>query len=164
MGEIEAKNKKKLVKKSIDIESEFIGKAIEPKKKKERKDDLTDEINKFLSQPINLDSIKRILMRLQGQISDYDLANSKMSIFGISTVRYYSEISIMDYLIRINYRKKSNLFYLGHFILCDLCFFSPSQLDKSILRQKMAHTIRDWLEKNLNKISIKIGYDNVFLS
>ena len=157
-------NKKKITKNTIDIESEFIGKPVESKKKKEKKDDLTDEINTFLKETVTLDSIKRILLRLQGTISIHDLKNSKIFVYGISTIRFDSKISVQDYLIKINCRKNSYIYFLNwRFSYC-LSHFSKTEINKSKIRTEMTREIRNWLEKNLDKISTKIGYDNILLS
>ena len=80
--------KKKTNKKSIDIEAEMIGLPVAPRKKKEKKDDLTDEIRKFLSEPITLETIKKILLRTLGPISDFDLKTSKILIYGIPDISH----------------------------------------------------------------------------
>lgn len=157
-------NQKKITKKTIDIESEFIGKPVEPKKNKEKKDDLTDEINTFLNETVTLDSIKRILLRLHGPISIDDLKNSKIFVYGISTIRFDSKLSIRDYLIKINCKKKSYIYFLNCYFSYCLSHFSMTEIDKSNLRTEMTREIRKWFENNLDKISTKIGYDNILLS
>jgi hypothetical protein len=146
-------NKKKLVKKSIDIESEFIGKPVDPKQKKEKKDDLTDEIRKFLDEPINLDSIKRIMIRLKGPISEYELERSRIFIYGIPKLSNGKK-SVGEFLIKIDTHKWSYNYFLGGFFLASLNFFSKERIDESRLKQDLAHALRNWLEDNLNKIFI----------
>lgn len=147
------KNKKKITKKSIDIESEFIGKPVNPKNKKEKKDDLTDEIKKFLSEPITLDSIKRIMLRLKGPISEYELSRSKIFIYGIPKVSD-SQPSVSEFLIRIQTHKWSYNYYLGWFCLCELNAFSIKKIDESNLKEDLAYHLRKWIRNNLDKVNI----------
>jgi hypothetical protein len=147
------KNKKKITKKTIDIESEFIGTPVAPVNKKEKKSDLTDEIKKFLSEPINLDSIKKILLRLRGPISDYELQRSKIFIYGIPRLSNFRK-DVNEFLIRIDTPKWSYKYFLSWHYFCHLGYFSNEKIDKSELRDELARALRNWLDKNLDQITI----------
>lgn len=148
MGKLEDKNKKKIVKKSVDIESEFIGVPVARKGKKEKKTDLTDEIKEFFKGPIDLESIKKMLLRLHGPISEYDIKTSLMKIYGIPGKR------LMDYFIVINNKKRGYRYYLGGFMFVSLDFFHKQALDDSYLRQALANKLKNWLYNNPEQITV----------
>lgn len=147
------KNKKKLVKKSVDIESEFVGKPSAPRCEKEKKSDVTDEINKFITNPITLGSIMRLLLRLKGPISEHEIEKSKINIYALP-VMINSQKSFSEFFIRIQTHKWNYNYYLGWFCLYELSAMSCEQLDKSMLKQSMAHALRKWCTENLDKITI----------
>lgn len=147
------KNKKKIVKKSIDIESEFIGKPVGPHKEKEKKSDLTDDIKKFLNEPITLDSIKRIMLRLRGPISEHELQRSKIFIYGIPTIGYTGK-NVSQFLIKVDTHKHSYIYFLGWLCFHSLDCFSIERIDQSRLKQDLAHALRNWIDKNLDKITV----------
>lgn len=147
------KNKKKITKKSIDIESEFVGTPVAPAQKKEKKCDLTDEIRKFLSETINLETIKRILLRLRGPISEQELIKSKIIVYGFPS-SFNNQIEICEFLISIETKKRKYKYFLGIMLFFSLDFFNKEKIDNSFLKQNLAHALRKWFSENLDQITI----------
>lgn len=141
------KKDKSLSKKSIDIESEFIGKPVGPRKQKEKRPDLTDEIHKFMKEPITLNSLKWIILRLVGLAS--------ITFYDKSTIDIY-QIHESFYVIKIQEKKRQFpiIFYIGPHLMCELDWISVHELDKSFLRGDLSHTIRNWLAKNPAQVHI----------
>ena len=139
--------KKITSKKSIDLESEFIGKPVGPRRSKEKKPDATDEIKSFLENEVTRDSIKKILLRMQGPHSEHIYNKAEMFVF---------ELSKGYYIFKIHDKKRSYpaVIYLGPFVFTYLEGFGSERLDRSFLRQKLAHAIRDWLHKNPDQLQI----------
>lgn len=133
---------KKITKKrTIDLESEFIGKPVGPIQKKERKATLTDEINAFLESPIDLENIKCILLKMSGC--------KKNQYIGKVSIKIYA-IEGEDYLISIKGFKSlwSSKWFLCRWYLGELNGFSPSVVDKSLLKQSFKNALRRWCQEN----------------
>jgi len=139
------KKNKALTKKSVDIEAEMVGLPVEPKKKKEKKDDLTDEIRKFLAEPITLDRIKWILLRLSGPLSKDTCNKAKITIYGLPCCQYKNHLK---YIIRVFSKGFDEDFFLDGFSISRISFFSVKNVDDSMLKQSLRVAIERWLEKN----------------
>jgi len=128
-------------KRTIDIESEFIGKAVGPLQKKERKSDLTDEINQFLEEPITLESIKKIMIRMSGYRKEYPIEKVSIKIYTIDK---------REYLIYIKGFQGvwSSKWFLSNWFMAYLDGFRIKEVDRSMLKQKLAHAIRAWCDEN----------------
>ena len=129
---------KKLVKnkKSIDIDSEINGKGIPPVGKKDRVLDLTDEINLFLAGKIDRESIKRILLRMDGPVSKHDIDHSKIRVTRVSKDGYFMHISL---------KEKDRNYYMNPLMFVELLWF-VQPVDKSRLRHKLSQAIYKWLQ------------------
>lgn len=144
--------KNKLEKRKIDIESEFVGAVPPHRKKKEKKSDCTEEIKKFLAEPITLEGIKAILMRVYRYNSDN--IRNKIRVISIKKTNHMNEkYNGYDFFIYIHSPKQNHYyeFLLSHwnFVIFDL--FSVDKLDTSILKQQLANALRKWFENNLNQ-------------
>jgi hypothetical protein len=146
------KNKKKIIKKNVDIESEFVGIPVGTKVKKEKKCDLTDEIEKFLSSQITLESICEILLRLEGRWIADKSKIAKIKIYGLSSCGQ----EVDEFFIKI----KSTKFFDQKYYLTSGSFYNlrwvaqGEKLDKSILRQELRGEIWKWLCNNLDQVKI----------
>lgn len=150
--------KDRLEKRKINIESEFIGAVPLHKKKKEKKNDCTEEIKKFLSEPITLDTIQSILWRIY--CNHIQNINTKMKILSIKKYNHINEKhSRYDFMIYI-YAPKSNIyfeFFLSTWNFLDIHCFIIDKLDTSPLKKDLSISICNWLENNLDKtIEIEI--------
>jgi hypothetical protein len=137
--------KKRLTKESIDIESEFIGKPTGPRKPKEKTDDLSDEIKKFIFSPKNLATLKLILMRLSGPISDYHVRDAKIFVYGLKSSL---DRVPRDFIVFISSKKRDYKFFIGSRSFISLSYFSYDIIDKSLLKQSLRHEITAWLHNN----------------
>jgi hypothetical protein len=138
-------DKKKLTKKSIDIESEFVGLPVAPRKKKEPKDDMTDHIKEFLSKDITIESIKSILLKIGGVWNLH--RPSKINI-------HYVEKSREDiFLIVIEQNILTTTFILSTHHFIELCYFSHKELSTSLLKNKLLQEIVNFLKKNIDKVN-----------
>lgn len=144
---------KKKLKKPIDIEKESAGSPVAPIGKKEKKLDLTDEIKKFLTEPITLESIKRILLRLKGPVSEQDVMKSKINIYGFPTNRHGKRY-VYDFLIMIETKNWTTKYFIGPMMFAYLNFFDSEKVDNSILKQNLCHALRNWLHNNLDKVRV----------
>lgn len=146
------KNKKKIVKKTIDIESEFVGLPVAPLGKKEKKSDLTEEIKKFISEPKNLESIKEILMRLDSKYLSQKPENSKMKVYGFKG--FGDEID--EFIIIIKKLKFWTVkYYLTSGSLYRLKWISGTEdIDTSILKQRLRGEVHNWFCNNLDQVII----------
>lgn len=148
-----SKNKKKQVKKSIDIEAEFIGKPVAPKKKKGKQDDLTDELRKILGNTITIDSIKYIFLRLYGPLSQFEVNRSLIQIYAFPNETRKQD----EFLIFISYKRILRFtYYLTSFGLWGLCrVLGEEKLTISHLKRDVAWEIWKWLcnhPDHVNKI------------
>jgi len=145
--------KKKITKKSIDIESEFVGKPCSPKQPKEKKNDLTKDLLLFLEQPISMDSIKDILIRIEGRWIHCKSTDSKIKIYAFQknhTIKTYEFVVLINAIKHFEFK-----YYLENGSLYKLCYFENiEKIDRSVLRQKVIHKINDWLIENINEIKI----------
>lgn len=142
------KNDKKLSKKSVDIESEFVGIPVGPVGKKEKKADLTDEINFFLENEITHESIKNILFRLDGQIKTSLKESALMNIYYIPQKKRGG-----FYIFSIDTEQFYNKTYiLTNFELIKLCSFKFDDVCTSPLKSMMRYKIWVWCTENPDKI------------
>ncbi len=126
-------------KRTIDIESEFIGKPVGPLQKKERKADLTDEIKRFLEEPITIDGIKCIMLKLSGYKKEHLIGSWKITIIHLAEE---------EYIIKIFTSKSSHKWFLGYFFMIELHYFSAKIAHRSILKQHLVRAIRKWCVEN----------------
>ena len=140
---LEVKEKKYMKRREpVDIESEFIGKPVGPKKKKEKKEDLTDEINKFLEEP-SLEGVMKVLLRSLC-ISDDQRKNAKFMAY---------ELDKGIYLIKITGVKghRPFMWFMAPFHFIQLGYFSCEKWN-SMLKQRFSHELRSFM---LNEDLIK---------
>lgn len=111
--------------------------------KKGKRDGLTDEIRKFLKEPVTEDSIKLILLKLLGNHKD-------PSIFDIS----FFTLSKFSFIIRIQQNKEPfpYIFYVSLSEFSSPEYFFDTNITKSLLKQELAHSIREWLFINKKAI------------
>ena len=123
---------------SVDIESEFIGKPVGPRKCKEKRNDVTDEIERFLKSPFTMDSVKYILLRVCLGPSDAFYSSAKIDIY-----RIHKEY----YLIKLGVRKITFpiIFVLGPLVSRELIWLGNKNLESSSLRGDLVHAIKKWL-------------------
>ncbi len=137
MKKIKNKNKK------IDIEAEFIGKPVCPKAIKEKKNDLTDEIKEFIKNPIDFDSIKNILLRLNGRISCKEKDLYKMKIFSFeNNTEFFITIKQSIYF--------TERYYISNHMFCQIPWHGRKEIYESQLKQQLGYYIYDWIRENLN--------------
>ncbi len=120
---------------------------------KKKKDDLTDEIKKFLSSEISLFSIKRILLKCEGYKSEFDIEKSDHKFISIrKTNRINEKHTRYEFLVYV-YMRKSNLyssFTINSFGAYSSTFYSIVEMDTSLLKQQLFHKIYNWLSNNLS--------------
>lgn len=138
---------KKNKKNNIDIEAEFVGLPMSQKTEKEKKNDLTKDLKNFIDNPINIDCIKNILLRIHGR---YILENHE-----ISTMKIYGLEKKSEFFIIINHSKYFSLKYY----LTKSCFYLINRMkDKSIytsyLKEEVGGIIYNWLQENTKYIKI----------
>ena len=138
---------KKIKKKSIDLEKEFIDGEVKYKKKSEKKPDLTEKINKFLEEPKSLESIKTILASLTFSSSQSEI--DKMKIF-VYSIPFRRECISYRFLIILDRGRYSDEFYLTSLSLCKLGLFSDREITTSNLKQTLQHEIYQWLRENMH--------------
>lgn len=135
-------------KKTVDIESEFIGAPVGPTRKKDREPDLTDEMKRFLREEITLDSIKDMLIRWEGKWAVNKITDAKIKIYAIKGF----DSERCEYVIKIKYSKDSqSSFYINSYDMFEMRFFSKEVLGKSRLKQEVIYNIRAWLDANPDK-------------
>lgn len=139
------KKSKNLFKKSIDIESEFAGIPVGQKTPKEKKNDLTKDINIFLGSPITLESIKNILSRLNGRWTCDKPEISKIKIYKLNSFsKEYPE-----FFIYIQREKTFQFkYYLSKYTLYELGYLSPKRMNLSSLKQNLAEILWQWFILN----------------
>ncbi len=136
----------------ISVEDEFIRKPVGPRKPKEKKSDLTDELNKFISNPITLQTIAEILIRLQGRWISEKPGEYKIKIYGLQGFGdEYDEFFIIIKKVK-HFPLK---YYLTSASLYELTWLNGKDMDTSHLKQNMRCNIFKWLCKNLDQ-TIKI--------
>lgn len=140
-------NEKGNKKKKINIEDEIQGVSVDPLKKKNKPLGLTEEIKIFLKNPITLEQIKYILLRLDGPISKFQFEKSNMKIYCFNR---YDKQKIYEIIIRIKTKDYFITYFLNSFGLYRLGFFDVEQNEKSPLKKNLSHSIRNWIYKNLN--------------
>lgn len=147
------KYRRKDVKKLIKAKNDDIDKGVGVTNKKEKHLDLTDEIKIFLREDITLDSIKKILLRLHGPVSVYQMSKSKLTV--ISLKRFLSDSYIFhDYIFHLNCANRTYNFFLGAFVFVTLDHFFAEKIDRSQLKQNLAHALKNWCYQNPDKIRI----------
>jgi hypothetical protein len=132
---------KKVVKKKkpIDMISEIDGKPVYPSVKKEKVLDLTVEINLFLENEISYESIKKIMLRIEGPTNDYEISKFKMKITRVSKTGYFILI-----LLKSSDRK----YYLDEYNFSRFTYFSRKEdVVTSQLKSRLRDAIWDWLVK-----------------
>jgi len=136
---MEVKEKKYMKRRDpVDIESEFIGKPVGPRQKKEKKEDLTDEINKFLESP-SLEGIIIVLLRPES-VPLISRKNARLKAYKTEDGEYIIKIiGIKD--------RRCLTWYMAPFHFCKLCYFKAEKWD-SRLKQEFCHELRRWLLKN----------------
>jgi len=130
----------------LDIESEFIESPTAYRKKKEKTSDLTKYIKAFLEHPIERHAILVILLRLLGNHSEHTVKHSYINIYAIHDGSYIIKITKMKSI--------PHIFYLGWHSFHHLSYMKIEELDSSILRQRLAHAIREWLHSNGSVVTV----------
>lgn len=136
---------KQTSRKPVDIESEFIGKPVGPRKQKEKRDDLTEEIHKFMKGVTNADEVKKILLRMLGYTSTSLYLRTLMTIY---------QLHKNHYIIKFEIQKNAfpDLLYLSPYNFSTLeCFLKNKKLDKSRLRKTFTQVLRQWLHGTLRE-------------
>ena len=132
----------------ISIEDEFIGTSVGPRKPKEKKNDTTKDLNILIKQPMSIELIKEIFLRIEGRWI-YDKS-------GESTIRIYA-ISNHEFIIKINKIKFFEYRYIldsgGVYSIRSL-FKNNKEIDTSDLKKLIRFEIYNWLCENLDKVTI----------
>jgi hypothetical protein len=128
--------------KTIDIDKEINGKAVAPVGKKEKKLDLTEEIKAFIDDDINLEKIKRIILRLEGPITSNEIEKCKIKALKVSKHGYF---------ITINQKGIDRDIYMNSIRFIHLTFFGEKDLASSKLKSDLQHKIYDWLRENIHE-------------
>lgn len=138
------KKHKKSLKKTIDIESEFVGKPVGPVKKKDKEPDLTDEIKAFLTSEISLENIMNIIIRMEGLYAKASIGKSKIKIYGLTTEDRSEKYS---FIIKIKSPKIfGGTYYLKRMSMYRLDYiFKSKPIDTSLLKQDLRYAIWEWL-------------------
>jgi hypothetical protein len=155
MGQYHTKKEekiKRLTKQPVNIESEFIGVPVGPKKPKEKKNDTTKDLEILLKQPMSVDLIKHIIMRMEGyrQCTEKDI----IKIYALQGYRKEH-----DNFIIIIYPHKScfpNRYFLCSMSLHHFRSFRCEEMDSSPLKSMIRHEIYKWLCDNPDKV-IRVG-------
>ena len=126
-------------KKKIDIINETTGKPVGPVAPKQKKLDLTDEIKYFLLEETNLDKIKRIILRLDGPLTNYEISKSEMTVHTISK---------RAFVILIKHKNYENYYFLDGVIFLKLGFWREKDMLTSKLKRDLGRKIYDWLKEN----------------
>jgi hypothetical protein len=140
--------KQKLEKRSVNIESEFIGESTGPKKIKEKKSDLTDEIYKFINEPKSIESIKRILIRLQTRLDEREIETSTIKIYTLP-----SRCNDIHFFIVIKINHHHGYEYLlSYSDFVSIRSFRNEKCNTSPLKKDLCWHIRNWLQDNIKTI------------
>jgi len=129
-------------KKILDILSEIDGKPVYPTVKKEKIVDLTEEIKSFLDNDISYESIKKIMLRMEGPTNDYQISKSKIKITKVSKNAYFILICI---------KSSEYKYYLDQYNFSKFTYFSRKEdIVTSQLKSCLRNKIWDWLvQQNL---------------
>lgn len=139
---------KKKKRKKIDLVQELEGKIVALKTKKEKKLTLTDEINLFLSKEITLNSLKHILIRLQGPESNENIEKSDIKIVAMLDEKgHLANYRRYCFLIFIPiYKKFPVKYYLESYSFTEFSTFGKTiDICTSLLKNKLQHEIYLWL-------------------
>jgi hypothetical protein len=137
--------------KPISVEDEFIGIPVGKKGPKKKKSDLTKDLQEFLAAPITLDSIKDILLRMQGRWIFDKPGFAKIKVYALTRYdKYYDEFLIMikkDKHFKVTY-------YLTSATLCELEWMGSSEdICRSMLKQHARHEIYRYFCNNQDEIT-----------
>jgi hypothetical protein len=113
--------------------------------------DLEDLIKKFMSNPIDIDDIKWMILRLQGEFAEYQLQEPKMNIH-----KFDYEYKLSAYIISIKIpRVQSYLFCLKDWIMDDLSWFPEIRRSKdSDLESRLNLHITKWLDEHPEHVTL----------
>jgi|SRR6187551_3372356 len=136
------KDKNKTKKKKVNVDSEINGKAIGPLRKKEKKLDITEEIKSFLDDDINLEKIKRIILRLEGPVTSSEVEKCRIKALKVSKHGYF---------ITINQKGIDRDIYMNSIRFVHLTFFGEKDLVTSKLKSDLKHKIYEWLRENIHE-------------
>jgi len=139
-------------KKKINLPADTEGLPVAPLGLKERKADITSEIKLFLQEPITLESIKYILLRLSGPITHYKYIKSKVAIAALkSRISTYDKY---DFIVAVEIGDYTYKYYVDSMEFYKLGWFSQKDLGKSSLKKELGWIIFRWLSSNLEKCQI----------
>ena len=140
-------------KKPIDLESEFIGIPVGQKKERPKKNDLTKDLQLFLKVPISIESIRDVLLRIEGRYCCEKPGIVLIKIFSIKNLEDERE-----FIIKIKHAKFfQKTFLLSTRNLYELHNFGDGASDwlsTSILKRKVSIAIQDWLIENLDQTTL----------
>jgi len=128
--------------KTIDIDKEINGKPVAPIGKKEKKLDLSEEIKAFLDDDINLEKIKRIILRLEGPVTPNEIEKCRIKALKVSKYGYF---------ITINQKGIDRDIYMNSIRFVHLTFFGEKDLVTSKLKSDLKHKIYEWLRENIHE-------------
>jgi hypothetical protein len=137
-------------KKKIDLTADTDGRAVAPVKEKERKLDITDECRNFLKSPIDFKSIKRMILRFEGPISDELVNKAEMHVYALCD-RHYQGIAMYDFIITIFHKKLLRKYFLTNADFISLCWFFSKKTDNSLLKQRVRHELFNYFCNHLNE-------------
>ena len=143
----------KISKKSIDIESEFIGSSVGPRKPKVKKNDLTQDLKEFLENKITLQSIEKIILRIEGRWVSENPIGLNTKIYSIIPNNKCDEY---EFFIKIKCHKYFNfMYYLTSSDFIKLERWSGNEkINKSDLRCLSSSKIYNWLVVNLHQTKV----------
>lgn len=130
------------------IEEECNGKPVSPVGKKERKSDLTQEIKKLLSEPVTLDSIKRILILMYYRNSEQTIQKSEIEVYTPKKCKS----PYRGFVITVYIKNTSVTYFLDSWGICRLCNFPGEKLKLSDLKKEFCYAAYEYLRNNIKHL------------